>query len=99
MKFGEAGKKIQRAGWNSKNQYVKLAMRISCVNMSGTVKIDHDALIPTTYGSLMQCIRLLQRLFSNCLRVFSMARFLRLIVDELQRCPKRVCRIDKPVWQ
>lgn len=51
MKFGEAielakqGKKIQRAGWNGKNQYVELATRISYVNASGeTINADHDAI-------------------------------------------------------
>lgn len=51
MKFGEAieqakqGKKIQRTGWNGKNQYVELATRISYVNASGeTINANHDAI-------------------------------------------------------
>lgn len=47
MKFGEAierardGKKIRRAGWNGKNQYVELASRISYVNARGEVVNAH----------------------------------------------------------
>lgn len=51
MNFGEAiiavkeGKKIQREGWNGKNQYVELATCISYKNANGEiVNADHDAI-------------------------------------------------------
>lgn len=51
MDFGEAirnakqGKKIRRAGWNGKNQYVELATDISYRNADGEiVNCDHDAI-------------------------------------------------------
>lgn len=51
MDFGEAiqllkkGKRVQRAGWNGKNQYIELAMCISYTNANGTiVNAEHDAI-------------------------------------------------------
>ena len=51
MNFGDAikavkeGKKIQRAGWNGKNQYVELATCISYRNAAGElVNVNHDAI-------------------------------------------------------
>lgn len=39
------GKKIQRAGWNGKNQYVELATCISYTNAEGqVVNVEHDAI-------------------------------------------------------
>lgn len=49
MTFGRAieevkiGKRIQREGWNGKNQYVELAMGISYVNAYGDIiNAEHD---------------------------------------------------------
>ena len=49
MNFGEAiiaakkGKKIQREGWNGKNQYVELATRISYINANGVfINVEHE---------------------------------------------------------
>lgn len=51
MNFGEAiinvkeGKKIQRDGWNGKNQYVELATGISYINARGEIiNINHEAI-------------------------------------------------------
>jgi hypothetical protein len=51
MSFGaaieaaKAGKKIQRAGWNGKGQYVELATSISYKNAAGeVVNASHDAI-------------------------------------------------------
>lgn len=51
MNFGEAiiavknGNKIQRNGWNGKNQYVELATCISYKNAKGEiVNCNHDAI-------------------------------------------------------
>lgn len=51
MEFGEAikaakaGKKIQREGWNGKNQYVELATCISYRNAAGEmVNVNHEAI-------------------------------------------------------
>ena len=51
LSFGEAiaaaknGKRIQRAGWNGKNQYIELATCISYKNPFGEiVNADHDAI-------------------------------------------------------
>lgn len=51
MNFGEAiiavknGNKIQRNGWNGKNQYVELATCISYKNKKGEiVNCNHDAI-------------------------------------------------------
>lgn len=51
MTFGEAidacrqGYKIQRKGWNGKNQYVELATCISYKNSAGeVVNAEHDAI-------------------------------------------------------
>ena len=51
MTFGEAierakaGQRIQREGWNGKNQYVELATKISYVNSFGViVNARHDAI-------------------------------------------------------
>lgn len=51
MSFGLAieaakkGKKIARAGWNGKNQYVELATRIDYCNIAGDrVNVNHEAI-------------------------------------------------------
>lgn len=51
MDFGEAikavkkGCKVQRKGWNGKNQYIELAMCISYTNADGIiVNAEHDAI-------------------------------------------------------
>lgn len=51
MDFGEAikkvkaGYKIQREGWNGKEQYVELASRVSYVNAQGKiVNVEHAAI-------------------------------------------------------
>jgi len=51
MDFGDAikllkqGKKLQRSGWNGKNQYIELAMCISYKNaMNKTINAEHDAI-------------------------------------------------------
>ena len=51
MTFGEAikavrnGERIQREGWNGKNQYVELATGISYKNTAGEiVNVNHDAI-------------------------------------------------------
>ena len=51
MNFGEAiiavkeGKKIQREGWNGKNQYIELATCISYKNTLGEiVNVNHNAI-------------------------------------------------------
>ena len=51
MTFGQAlewakdGRKIQRSGWNGKDQYVELATNISYVNAAGDViNVNHDAI-------------------------------------------------------
>ena len=51
MGFGEAikllkeGKKVQRAGWNGKNQYIELATCISYKNTEGKIiNAEHDAI-------------------------------------------------------
>ena len=51
MKFGEAiqaakdGKRIRRAGWNGKNQYIELATCISYKNTRGeVVNCEHEAI-------------------------------------------------------
>ena len=51
MNFGDSikavkeGKKIQREGWNGKNQYVELATCISYRNAAGElVNVNHDAI-------------------------------------------------------
>lgn len=51
MSFGLAieaakkGKKIQRAGWNGKNQYVELATRIGYMNVDGVyMNVEHEAI-------------------------------------------------------
>ena len=51
MNFGEAlevlkaGKKVARAGWNGKNQYIELASNIGYMNASGQiVNCEHDAI-------------------------------------------------------
>lgn len=51
MNFGEAiiavkeGKKIQREGWNGKNQYIELATSISYKNPEGEIiNVNHDAI-------------------------------------------------------
>lgn len=51
MTFGEAiekakeGKRIQRSGWNGKDQYIELATAISYMNSLGEiVNVEHDAI-------------------------------------------------------
>lgn len=51
MDFGEAikllkeGKKLQREGWNGKNQYIELATEISYTNADGEiVNAEHEAI-------------------------------------------------------
>lgn len=51
MNFGEAivaakeGKKIQREGWNGKNQYVELATNISYKNAAGEIiNVEHQSI-------------------------------------------------------
>ena len=51
MGFDEAikkikeGKKVQREGWNGKNQYIELAMCISYKNADGEIiNVEHDAI-------------------------------------------------------
>lgn len=51
MDFGKAiqlvkeGKKVQREGWNGKNQYIELAMCISYTNAEGKiVNAEHNAI-------------------------------------------------------
>lgn len=51
MNFGEAiqllkeGKRLQREGWNGKNQYIELATNISYKNSnSEIINVEHDAI-------------------------------------------------------
>jgi hypothetical protein len=51
MDFGKAiqllkeGKKVQRQGWNGKNQYIELATNISYINAHGNlINVNHDAI-------------------------------------------------------
>jgi hypothetical protein len=51
MTFGEAiekvkaGGRLQRAGWNGKNQYIELATCISYKNTLGAIiNVEHDAI-------------------------------------------------------
>ena len=51
MKFGEAiefmkkGKRVQRQGWNGKNQYIELASNISYKNANGEIiNAEHQAI-------------------------------------------------------
>ena len=51
MDFGKAiqlvkeGKKVQREGWNGKNQYIELAMCISYTNSEGKIiNAEHNAI-------------------------------------------------------
>lgn len=51
MDFGKAiqllkeGKKLQREGWNGKNQYIELAMCISYTNAEGKIiNAEHNAI-------------------------------------------------------
>lgn len=51
MSFGEAikllkeGKRLQREGWNGKNQYIELATNISYKNTRGEIiNVEHDAI-------------------------------------------------------
>lgn len=45
IEAAKMGKKIARAGWNGKNQYVELASCISYKNSAGEiVNVDHDAI-------------------------------------------------------
>ena len=51
MDFGKAiqlikeGKRVQREGWNGKNQYIELAMCISYINANGNIiNLNHEAI-------------------------------------------------------
>lgn len=51
MDFGKAiqllkeGKRVQRSGWNGKNQYIELASNISYKNTNGEIiNSEHDAI-------------------------------------------------------
>ncbi len=51
MDFGKAiqlmkeGKRVQREGWNGKNQYIELATSISYKNTKGEIiNVEHDAI-------------------------------------------------------
>ena len=51
MDFGEAikslkqGKRVQREGWNGKNQYIELAINISYINANHeTINAEHEAI-------------------------------------------------------
>lgn len=51
MDFGKAiqlmkeGKRVQREGWNGKNQYIELATNISYKNTKGEIiNVEHDAI-------------------------------------------------------
>ena len=51
MNFGEAikllkeGKRLQREGWNGKNQYIELATEISYTNADGEIiNAEHEAI-------------------------------------------------------
>jgi len=51
MDFGKAiqemkaGKRLQRKGWNGKNQYIELAERIAYINAKGeTINAGHEAI-------------------------------------------------------
>lgn len=51
MDFGDAikllkqGKKLQRSGWNGKNQYIELATNISYINAIGElVNANHESI-------------------------------------------------------
>lgn len=51
MDFGDAikllkeGKRLQRAGWNGKNQYIELATNISYKNSNGEIiNAEHEAI-------------------------------------------------------
>ena len=51
MDFGEAiqavkkGCRVQRKGWNGKNQYIELAINISYINVDGDViNAEHEAI-------------------------------------------------------
>lgn len=51
MDFGKAiqllkeGKRLQREGWNGKNQYIELATNISYKNANGEIiNVEHDAI-------------------------------------------------------
>ena len=51
MNFGKAleetknGKRVKRAGWNGKNQYIELAANISYKNASGEIiNVNHETM-------------------------------------------------------
>lgn len=45
IKYVKAGGRVQRAGWNGKNQYIELATNISYANARGeVVNAQHDAI-------------------------------------------------------
>lgn len=45
IEAAKQGKKIRRAGWNGKNQYIELATAISYKNPEGVaVNVEHDAI-------------------------------------------------------
>lgn len=45
IQFLKKGKKVQRNGWNGKNQYIELATNISYKNAKGeTINAEHEAI-------------------------------------------------------
>lgn len=45
IRYIKAGKKVQREGWNGKNQYIELAQRISYANsLNVIINAEHDAI-------------------------------------------------------
>lgn len=45
LKLLKEEKKLQRAGWNGKNQYIELATHISYKNAKGEIiNVEHDAI-------------------------------------------------------
>ena len=45
IRYIKAGKKVQREGWNGKNQYIELATSISYINTKGElVNAEHEAI-------------------------------------------------------
>lgn len=45
IQFLKKGKKVQRNGWNGKNQYIELATNISYKNTKGeTINAEHEAI-------------------------------------------------------
>ncbi len=45
IKFLKEGKRVQRSGWNGKNQYIELATNISYKNANGEIiNAEHEAI-------------------------------------------------------